>query len=252
MSATLSRAWTGVSLLAGRGVRRAVLAIVLPLAVVVIWQLAGRGGGLAVRRRVCRRLIGSGEPGASGRLGRPASGLNPYSGTLARQCAVFGRTRRQGFSLRHPGRCSRRHLRSAGNRISAGALDSHHPVCCGPIPITAWLPFSIAVFGIRDVGAIFLIFARRRSFPIVLNTAQGGPRRRTEPDPRRLDDGRRALDGVTAAWCCRLHCLRFYYRLADRPRHRLDRGDRRRDGGGQIRPRLCAVGCLLRRGAWMW
>jgi NitT/TauT family transport system permease protein len=41
-----------------------------------------------------------------------------------------------------------------------------------PIPITAWLPFSIAVFGIRDTGAIFLI-ALGAFYPIVVNATYG-------------------------------------------------------------------------------
>jgi NitT/TauT family transport system permease protein len=41
-----------------------------------------------------------------------------------------------------------------------------------PIPITAWLPFSIALFGIRDIGSIFLIFLGG-FYPIVVNTTQG-------------------------------------------------------------------------------
>jgi NitT/TauT family transport system permease protein len=41
-----------------------------------------------------------------------------------------------------------------------------------PIPITAWLPFSIAVFGIRDVGSIFLIFLGG-FYAIVVNATQG-------------------------------------------------------------------------------
>jgi len=41
-----------------------------------------------------------------------------------------------------------------------------------PIPITAWLPFSIAVFGIRDIGSIFLIFLGG-FYAIVVNTTQG-------------------------------------------------------------------------------
>ena len=57
------------------------------------------------------------------------------------------------------------------NRISAGALDPTIQLL-RPIPITAWLPFSIAVFGIQDIGAIFLI-SLGAFFPIVLNTAQG-------------------------------------------------------------------------------
>jgi NitT/TauT family transport system permease protein len=39
-------------------------------------------------------------------------------------------------------------------------------------PITAWLPFSIAVFGIRDLGSISLIFVGG-FFAIVVNTTQG-------------------------------------------------------------------------------
>ena len=41
-----------------------------------------------------------------------------------------------------------------------------------PSPITAWLPFSIAVFGIRDIGSIFLIFLGG-FYAIVVNTTQG-------------------------------------------------------------------------------
>ena len=41
-----------------------------------------------------------------------------------------------------------------------------------PIPITAWLPFSIALFGIRDIGSVFLIFLGG-FYAIVVNTTQG-------------------------------------------------------------------------------
>ncbi|MEZ5740651.1 MAG: ABC transporter permease [Burkholderiaceae bacterium] len=41
-----------------------------------------------------------------------------------------------------------------------------------PIPITAWLPFSIALFGIRDLGSVFLIFLGGL-YPIIVNTTQG-------------------------------------------------------------------------------
>lgn len=48
-----------------------------------------------------------------------------------------------------------------------------------PIPITAWLPFSIAVFGVRNFGAIFLI-ALGAFYPVAINAAHGArdvPRR---------------------------------------------------------------------------
>jgi NitT/TauT family transport system permease protein len=41
-----------------------------------------------------------------------------------------------------------------------------------PIPITAWLPFSIALFGIRDIGSVFLIFLGG-FYAVVVNTTQG-------------------------------------------------------------------------------
>lgn len=41
-----------------------------------------------------------------------------------------------------------------------------------PIPITAWVPFSIAIFGIYEQSAIFLI-ALGAFFPILLNTVGG-------------------------------------------------------------------------------
>ena len=41
-----------------------------------------------------------------------------------------------------------------------------------PIPITAWVPFAVVFFGIRDGSAFFLI-ALGAFFPIVVNTAAG-------------------------------------------------------------------------------
>lgn len=41
-----------------------------------------------------------------------------------------------------------------------------------PIPITAWVPFAVIFFGIRDESAFFLI-ALGAFFPIVVNTAAG-------------------------------------------------------------------------------
>jgi NitT/TauT family transport system permease protein len=57
------------------------------------------------------------------------------------------------------------------SRLAAQLVD---PMIQGlrPIPITAWLPFSIALFGIRDVGSIFLIFLGG-FYAIVVNTTQG-------------------------------------------------------------------------------
>jgi NitT/TauT family transport system permease protein len=57
------------------------------------------------------------------------------------------------------------------NRLVATMTDPMVQVL-RPIPITAWLPLSIAVFGIRDMGSISLIFVGG-FFAIVVNTTQG-------------------------------------------------------------------------------
>ena len=60
------------------------------------------------------------------------------------------------------------------DRLVALAADIVDPTIqwLRPVPITAWLPISIAIFGIRDFGAIFLI-TLGAFYPIVINTTQG-------------------------------------------------------------------------------
>lgn len=160
---------TAFSLVAGRGVRQALLAIILPIIVIIIWQTAGRGGSLfggvlPTPDRVWEawRIWAFGPAGL---------GLNPYSGTWLANLMFSAERVGKGFL------CAILVGVPVGiaigwNRISAGALDPTIQLL-RPIPITAWLPFSIAVFGIQDIGAIFLI-SLGAFFPIVLNTAQGG------------------------------------------------------------------------------
>lgn len=160
---------TALSLVAGRGVlRQALLAIVLPIVVIIIWQTAGQGGSLfggvlPTPDRVwdAWRIWAFGPAGL---------GLNPYSGTWLANLLFSAERVGKGFlcaiSVGLPVG-----IAIGWNRISAGALDPTIQLL-RPIPITAWLPFSIAVFGIQDIGAIFLI-SLGAFFPIVLNTAQG-------------------------------------------------------------------------------
>lgn len=163
------RSWTVSSLVAGRGAQKAVLAILLPIAVVIIWQLAGRGTG---------SLFGGVLPTPDKvwaawniwAFGSAGLGLNPYSGTWLANVLFSAERVGRGFLFAilvgvPVG------IAIGWNRISAGALDPTIQLL-RPIPITAWLPFSIAVFGIQDIGAIFLI-SLGAFFPIVLNTAQG-------------------------------------------------------------------------------
>jgi len=145
-----------------------VLAIVVPLLIVGAWQAAGRdgslfGGVLPTPDRVWRawKIWAFGPEGM---------GLNPYSGTWLSN-ALFSTERvAKGFAVAILVGVPLG-ITIGWWRLAAEALDPTIQVL-RPIPITAWLPFSIAVFGIRDWGAIFLI-ALGAFYPIVVNSTQG-------------------------------------------------------------------------------
>jgi NitT/TauT family transport system permease protein len=151
-----------------RTLRQVLLAVILPALVIVVWQLAGTdgslfGGVLPTPDRVWQawKIWAFGTTGLS---------LNPYSGTWLANLVFSADRVGKGFLLAilvavPVG------LAIGWNRIASGALDPTVQLL-RPIPITAWLPFSIAVFGIRDMGAVFLI-ALGAFYPIVVNTAQG-------------------------------------------------------------------------------
>ncbi len=152
------------SMLAGH----ALLAICLPLAVVILWQVAARDGALfdgvlPSPKRVWSAWI----VWAFGPVGL---GFNAYSGTWLANLMFSLERVAKGFI------CAILVGVPAGIaigwiRLASGALDPTIQLL-RPIPITAWLPFSIAIFGIRDFGAVFLI-ALGAFYPIVVNTAQG-------------------------------------------------------------------------------
>lgn len=158
---------TRMSLAAGRGVRQAIVAVLLPLAVIILWQAAGQGGSLfggvlPTPDRVWKAWI----IWAFG----PGGGFNAYSGTWLANLVFSAERVAKGFA------CAIVVGVPVGvmigwNRVVSGALDPTVQLL-RPIPITAWLPFSIAIFGIQDVGAIFLI-ALGAFYPIVVNSAQG-------------------------------------------------------------------------------
>lgn len=158
---------TALSLVAGRGLRQGILAAFLPIAVVVLWQVAGQngslfGGVLPTPDRVWKAWM----TWAFG----PSGGFNAYSGTWLANLLFSAERVAKGFF------CAIIVGVPVGvaigwNRVASGALDPTVQLL-RPIPITAWLPFSIAIFGIQDVGAVFLI-ALGAFYPIVVNTAQG-------------------------------------------------------------------------------
>jgi NitT/TauT family transport system permease protein len=151
-----------------RSLRQGLLALVLPAMVIAVWQMAGTdgslfGGVLPTPDRAWQawKVWAFGSTGLS---------FNPYSGTWLANLVFSAERVGKGFAaailVAVPVG-----LAIGWNRIASGALDPTVQLL-RPIPITAWLPFSIAVFGIKDLGAVFLI-ALGAFYPIVVNTAQG-------------------------------------------------------------------------------
>lgn len=151
-----------------RFLRQGLLAVVLPLVVIVLWQMAGTNGSLLGGvMPTPDRIWTAWKIWAFGQSGL---GLNPYSGTWLANLLFSAERVGKGFLVAilvgvPIG------LAIGWSRIASGAVDPTVQLL-RPIPITAWLPFSIAVFGIHDVGAVFLI-ALGAFYPIVINTAQG-------------------------------------------------------------------------------
>jgi NitT/TauT family transport system permease protein len=137
-----------------------------PLFVLVLWQLASTlqwvdprfvPSPITVARSLEEWMFGP-------------VGTTPYSGTWFMHAANSSYRVLIGFLL------------AAGSGIVIGCLigwfrlmsDLIDPVIqiLRPIPITAWVPFAVIFFGIRDGSAFFLI-ALGAFFPIVVNTAAG-------------------------------------------------------------------------------
>jgi NitT/TauT family transport system permease protein len=154
--------------LSGQRGKRMALAICLPLAFLLLWEVLGRFNLLidgliptpsAVMRAWWVWIAGPG--GLS---------LNPYSGTWAANLWFSLERVGQGYLLAIVLGVPLGML-IGWSRLAAQMVDPSIQ-WLRPIPITAWLPFSIALFGIKDFGAIFLI-ALGAFYPIVVNTTQG-------------------------------------------------------------------------------
>jgi NitT/TauT family transport system permease protein len=147
--------------------KQLLLGLVVPTAVVVLWQVVGNMPGMAGILPTPLKVV---EGWHSWIFGQAGLGLNPYLGTWLSNVEYSSMRVAQGFLLAAligvP-----LGLLIGWSKFISQMLD---PLIQGlrPIPITAWLPFSIAVFGIRDVGSIFLIFLGG-FYAIVVNATQG-------------------------------------------------------------------------------
>ncbi len=141
--------------------------IAVPIAVLIIWQLAGGMSNMAGVLPTPVAVIKGWEGWIFGEVGM---GLNAYSGTWLANVQYSTMRVFQGFTLAAllgvP-----LGLLIGWSRLIAQVFDPFIQ-SLRPIPITAWLPFSIALFGISDMGSIFLIFLGG-FYAIVVNATQG-------------------------------------------------------------------------------
>jgi NitT/TauT family transport system permease protein len=103
-------------------------------------------------------------------FGGARKSLSPYSGTWLANVLYSSRRVLQGFGLAALVAIPLG-LAIGWNRLIARLVDPTVQLL-RPVPITAWLPFAIAVFGIYDASARFLI-ALGAFYPIVVNTTHG-------------------------------------------------------------------------------
>lgn len=142
--------------------------VLVPLGVLAIWEAAGRLGVLPTG------LIPTPSMTVSAwhvwTFGPDSGGFNAYSGTWG------------GVVLNSAERVVQGYVLAVLIAVPVGILIGWSSVVARlidptiqslrPIPITAWLPFSIAMFGIKDYGAIFLI-CLGAFYPILINTTHG-------------------------------------------------------------------------------
>ncbi len=147
--------------------RQFIIGILVPIAVLVLWQIAGSRQDMA---GIVPTPLAVLQGWRGWVFGASGMGLNPYSGTWLANVQYSSMRVIQGFALAVVIGIPLG-LMIGWSRLMAQLFD---PLVQSmrPIPITAWLPFSIALFGISDLGSVFLIFLGG-FYAIVVNTTQG-------------------------------------------------------------------------------
>jgi NitT/TauT family transport system permease protein len=148
--------------------RRVALAVLLPLAFLGLWTACVHFRW--VTEGIIpppSQVVGSWYTWIAG---GPTKSLSPYSGTWVANVLYSGRRVLQGFLLAAAVGIPLG-LFIGWNRLVSRLVDPSIQLL-RPVPITAWLPFAIAVFGIYDASALFLI-GLGAFYPIVVNTTHG-------------------------------------------------------------------------------
>lgn len=142
--------------------------LLLPLVLLALWQ------GLATAGWIPPGIVP--EPMQVARswekwvFGDPRMSLSPYSGTWVANVTYSSKRVLQGFMI------------AAVIGVPMGLLIGWSGMFSKlvdptiqlfrPIPITAWVPFAVAAFGIYDANALFLI-SLGAFYPIVINSTHG-------------------------------------------------------------------------------
>lgn len=139
--------------------KRALSLVILPILVLVLWELVSRSMGAALTHTLpppSRVLAAGWEAIGSGDL------LLNVAHSLKRVFGAFAIAAMVGIPL------------GLGIALSPWFEDVAEPIVefLRPIPPIAWIPLGILWFGIGDVQNMFIIFLGAL-FPIVLNTIAG-------------------------------------------------------------------------------
>ena len=146
---------------------RKLLSFLIPVVVLIVWQVVGSRPGM---QAIIPSPLTVLEAWKDWIFAAPGMGLNAYLGTWLSNVQYSATRVAHGFALAFVIGVPLG-LMIGWSRLVATLVDPMVQML-RPIPITAWLPFSIALFGIRDMGSISLIFVGG-FFAIVVNTTQG-------------------------------------------------------------------------------
>ncbi len=157
-----------------RRARRRLLGLLVPVALVALWSLAGTAGWISPRLLPAPSTVAeAGWSFIAGEGGATLPGVTPFEGAAGRHVAASVSRFLSAFALAVAVGLPLG-LALGLSRRTAELLD---PLVQGlrSIPITAWLPISLVWFGLSEGAARYLVFIGA-VFPIVIATADSAAR----------------------------------------------------------------------------